>query len=1063
MIDRIIETSLRQRAFVIFAALGLTGAGIWAALHLPIDAVPDITNVQVQLNTEVPALAPEEIEKLVTLPLEIELSGIQGVDEFRSLSRFGLSQVTLVFKDGTDIYRARQLVSERLANVQLPAGLKPVLSPIATGLGEIVYYTLDYKKDAQDKPTTRIEQLMELRETQEFVVKPFLRSIPGVADINTNGGYERQIVVMPKSQALRDAAITFSELAEVIAQNAENSGGGVVERGSDLVLMRGVSKVSNIEEIGNLPVKFGGGVKPILVRDLAEIGIGSDVRIGAAAENGQEAVLGTVIMLFRENSRTVSLRVEEKIAALQDKLPPNMEARVKYTRSSVVDRTIATVKTNLFEGAILVAVVLFLLLGNWRGALIVTMAIPLSFFFALIGMAYGGVSGNLMSLGAIDFGLIIDGAVVMVENVVRVLGIRQKEMQRKLTSRERLEAVREAASQVGRPMFFGVLIITIVYVPILALTGTEGKLFHPMAITVMMALGGSLVLALTLMPALCSLLLRGKIREGDNFLMRAARFFYVRALKWSWNLRWIVIPGAAAFCALAFIVFRHLPQEFVPTLDEGSVTMMSYQPASTNLTTSLDRTLRTQRFLIEKVPEITSTFARIGTSKIADDPMPPAEYDLYFFYKPREQWRRENGQPVSKRRLVELILEDLNKEVPGQTWLVAQPIEMRFNEMLEGLRSDVAVKIFGEDYDVMEKLGEEIKTVLENVDGTDEVEFETQGRVPVLEMRLNRNALENFNVEAAEVNAAIATALAGRVTGMLIEQNRRREIVVRLPESERGRQGEIKSLPVRTRDGNLVMLGQVADFVEIQQVDVISRENARRRVGLMVNLEGRDATSYVHEAEAKIVQEVKVPARYRVEFGGQFENLREVSARLAIVVPAALVLIFFLIYMAFGSLRQTLIVYTGIPLAVTGGIFALWVRDMSFSITAAVGFIALSGVAVLNGVVMISFINKLRSDGLSVDAAVIEGSLTRLRPVLMTALVAAVGFLPMAISTGPGAEVQRPLATVVIGGILSSTALTLLVLPALCRMFQRRNRERDVITEASLEKESATSSFSKLR
>ena len=680
------------------------------------------------------------------------------------------------------------------------------------------------------------------------------------------------------------------------------------------------------------------------------------------------------------------------------------------------------------------------------------LAIPLSFLFALIGMTFGGVSGNLMSLGAVDFGLIIDGAVVMVENIVRVLAEKQHHLGRKLTSRERLNAVREAGEQVGSPMFFGVLIITLVYLPILALTGIEGKMFHPMAITVMLALGGALVLALTLMPALCSLLLGGRITEKDNFFMRLAKGMYAPLLGLAWKARWLVVLAVGGLLAGTVMLFMSLKQEFVPTLNEGSWTAMVYQPANTSLKTSMERCIKTQQYLINKVPEVTRTFARVGTSEVATDPMSPGEYDLYVFYKPQSEWRKENGKPVSRDRLAELIRDELAREVPEQDYDFAQPIQMRFNEMLEGSRADLAVRIFGDDYDTMEKIGEQVKTILEGIPGTSNAEFETQGRVPVLEIRVDRAALLRYNVDAAEVNAAITTPMAGQVAGTLIEHNRRRNIVVRLPEHLRNNAEVMKALPVRTHDGSIVALGKMAEFVDVPQVDAIGREDGHRRVGLNVDLAGgTDSEAYVNEARKKIAAAIQMPEGYRVEFGGQFEHLQEARARLAIVVPLALVLIFVLIHATFKSVTQTLIIYTGIPLAITGGVLALWLRDLPFSISAAIGFIALCGVAVLNGVVLISCFNQLRNEGRDAADAVSEGSMQRLRPVLMTAMVASLGFIPMAISEGAGAEVQRPLATVVIGGIASSTFLTLFLLPVLYRWAgARRRHSRESETEDAI-------------
>ena len=694
-------------------------------------------------------------------------------------------------------------------------------------------------------------------------------------------------------------------------------------------------------------------------------------------------------------------------------------------------------RNNLFEGAILVIAVLFALLGNWRAALIVTAAIPLSFLFAVTGMLKFGVSGNLMSLGAIDFGLIIDGAVVIVENVVRQLGIRQHHLRRPLTTEERLHTVLTASKQVGSPMFFGVAIITIVYIPILALTGIEGKMFHPMALTVMLALTGALILALTLMPVLCSFLLRGRIREGDNFIIRTLKAIYEPSLRLALALRWIVVLAAIAVCAGSIWLFNHLGAEFVPKLDEGSITAMLYKPVGMSMEDSLKTDLEVENRLHAEFPEITRVFSRIGTSEIATDPMPPNESDVYIFYKPLSEWPKTAGRPRNKAELREHIEAMLKKMNPSYNILFAQPIEMRFNEMLEGTKAELSVKIFGNNYDVLEKLAEQIKGILENTPGAAQVEYETEGRTPQLLIEAKHDELQRYSLSSAEVNKAISAALAGKVVGTAIEGEKRHEIVVRMPEQLRADDEKIRQLPLRVGEHGLIKLGQVVDFQTVKVVEPILRDDGHRRAALMVNLGGRDVEGFVRDAEQRIKQQVKMPDGYLIEFGGQYKNLQEARARLAIVVPAALALIFVLIFVAFGSLRQALLVYTGIPLAVTGGVLSLWLRGMPFSITAAVGFIALSGVAVLNGLVMITYFNQLREEGRPIRESVIEGSLTRLRPVLMTALVASLGFVPMAIATGTGAEVQRPLATVVIGGILSSTFLTLIVLPVLYSWFER--------------------------
>ncbi len=1044
MIDKILEFSIRQRALVLMAAFALLVGGIWSAKKLPMDAIPDITGVQVQVNTSIPSLAPEEVENLVTFPLETALGGIAGVTDLRSLSRFGLSQITLQFTDNTDVYRARQLVTERLQSAadSIPSGLTPKLVPNSTGLGEVFYYSVDYAPGATPAPPTREVQLMELWQIQEYIIKPQLRTVAGIAEVNAYGGYVKQIVVQPKIDKLRDAGLTVSELARVVGENVENAGGGIVNSGNEQLVIRGVGRVVSPEEIAELPVKFAAGVMPLRVKDVAEVRIGHAFRSGAATDAGQEAVLGVAMMLMGENSHAVAERVAHKVDEIQKRLPPGVIIKPQYNRSELVHRAIHTVAKNLFEGAVLVVVVLLFLLGNWRAALIVATAIPLAFLFAITGMTRLGISGNLMSLGAIDFGLIIDGAVVMVENVVRQLGLKQNQIGRALNKDERLHIVLAASKQVGTPMFFGVLIIAIVYLPIFALSGIEGKMFHPMALTVMLALGGSLVLALTLMPALSSLVLRGRIHEGDNLVVRLCKNVYSPILRAALRLRWLVVLGALGLFALALVVFNRLGADFIPKLDEGAFTMMVFRANSISVDATVAAQTKTDREIKARVPEVDRVFSRIGSAEIATDPMPPSDADFYIYYKPRNQWRKIDNKTISKEELAQIISKEIEAINEGARVMVAQPIEMRFNEMLEGIRADIAVKIFGTDYDVLERLGAEVKEVLEHIPGTregeGEVEYETTGRAPMLEIRVKRDVLSKYNLHSGDVNQVIAAALGGQTVGTLVEGNRRFDIVVRLPDKDRENLDAIRALPVRVGDFGMLPLGTLADIERVKTVSPILRDSAQRRSALMVNLVGRDVESWVREADAKVRETVKLPEGYTLEFGGQFENLREAKARLALVVPTALVFIFVLIFMAFGSVRQALVVYSGIPLAITGGIFALWIRDMPFSISAAVGFIALSGVAVLNGVVMISYFNQLREQGNDVDSAVIEGSLTRLRPVLMTAAVAAFGFIPMALSSSAGAEVQRPLATVVIGGIISSTFLTLVLLPVLYEWVEKR-------------------------
>ena len=1045
MLNRLLEFSVRQRVFVLLATLVLVGIGVWSALRLPIDAVPDITNVQVQINTAVPAFAPEEIEKLVTFPIENEMAGSPGLTELRSLSKFGLSQINLIFEDGADIYRSRQLVSERLQTVidELPVGLTPKLAPISTGLGEIYYYVVEYEKGATNLPPTREAQLMELKLIHDYLIKPRLRSTPGLAEVNVSGGYEKQIVIQPNPDKLKSVGMSFSEIAEAIGENVENAGGSVIQLGGETLTVRAAGRVQTVEEIERLPLKFGSRATPLRVRDVAEVGIGKAVRTGTATYNGEEALLGAALMLAGENSRLVAKRVDEKLKEIQPKLPAGVTIIPVYDRTVLVDRTIRTVEMSLFEGAVLVVVVLLVMLGNWRAALIVALAIPLSLLFAMTGMVQSGVSGNLMSLGAIDFGLIVDGAVVMVENIIRHLAEKQQRLKRRLTATERSHEVLVAAKEVASPMFFGVCIITVVYFPILALTGIEGKMFKPMAITVIFALVGSMALALTLMPALCSWLLGGNIKEKDSFLVTWAKVAYTPILRFALGFRWVVTGAAVALFILAVVVFTRLGAEFVPQLDEGSFATHMIRTTSIGIDASVDMQKRGEKLLLEKFPEVAYTFSRLGTAEIASDPMGVNVADTYIMFSPLDKWRQVDGKPIGKEALANLMTEELGKHLPGEGHLFSQPIEMRFNEILEGTRADIAVKVFGEDFAVIEKIASEAREILEGVRGASDVEFDALGKSPLLEIVPNREAMGKYNLHAAELNRVVNTALAGQEVGKLIEGNRRFDIVVRLSEDLREKIDDLKRLPVRVDDGGLLTLGLVADFKVVEQVASIAREYSQRRAAIMVNLRGRDVEGFVLEAQKKIAEQIKLPDGYTIEFGGQFKNLQEARRRLMFVVPAALALIFVLIFMALQSLRQSLLVFLAVPLAVTGGVFALWARDLPFSISAGVGFIALSGIAVLNGLMIITFFNQLRERGADVRTAVWDGSLLRLRPKLMTALVASLGFVPMAIASGAGAEVQRPLATVVIGGILSSTFLTLVLLPTLYEWLERQKKSAD--------------------
>jgi cobalt-zinc-cadmium resistance protein CzcA len=1044
MLNYFLEFVMRQRAAVLLATLIVVGVGIWSALHLSIDAVPDITNPQVQINTMVPALAPEEVEKLVSFPIESEMAGLPDMVELRSLSKFGLSQVTMTFRDGVNLYLMRQLVTERLQGVldELPPGLTPKLSPIATGLGEIFYYRLDYAPDAKDKPASREEQLMALRQIQEYSVKPLLRATPGIAEVNTSGGYEKQFVVQPDPARLASAGLSLDRLAEVIQQNTRNAGGGFVEIGGEQLILRATSRVTTAEEIAKLPLKFAGAVRPILLGEVATVGVGSAFRTGASSFEGDEALVGAAIMLAGENSRLVAQSVREKLINIQKKLPAGVIIEPLYDRSDLVNRTIQTVEKNLVEGAILVIVVLFALLGNWRAAFIVALVIPLSMLFAMTGMIHLGLSGNLMSLGAIDFGLIVDGAVVMVENIIRHLGEKQHQLGRRLTAVERTREVLKSAKEVASPMFFGVVIITVVYVPILALEGIEGKMFKPMAVVVMLALGGALVFALTLMPVLCSFLLGGNIREKDNWLITFTKRLYTPLLHFSLRYRWATVFPMVALFAFSIFLFSRSGAEFIPQLDEGDFTFQFIRSASAGLSASIEMQKQSEKVLRKEFPEISHIFSRIGTAEVATDPMGPNVSDTYVMLKPQNTWRSVNGRRIQKAELGSLMRQKLIEEIPGQNLLLSQPIQMRFNEIMAGARADLVCKIFGEDYDELERIAGEVRGVIENTPGGREAEFDAIGKVPMVEIQPDREAMRKFNVQAEDLNRIVETALAGSEVGMIIEGNRRIDIVVRLAEDRRADLKELERLAVPTQDGGLLALGQIAKFKIVEQVNQIAREDAQRRVSILVNVRERDTASFVAEATRNIQEKVGFPDGYYFEFGGQFKNLIEAKQRLYIVVPLALLLIYILIFMSFGSLRQATLIFTCVPLAVTGGIFALYIRGLPFTISAGVGFIALSGIAVLNGIMLISFINQLREQGRELRDAVVEGSLTRLRPKLMTALVASLGFVPMAIGTGAGAEVQRPLATVVIGGVISSTFLTLVLLPTLYEWIERRTNRK---------------------
>ena len=1029
MINGLIRFAVSQRLLVLLMVLIMAGAGVYSLINLPIDAVPDVTNVQVQVLTAAPSLAPLEIERQITFPVEVAMSGLPDIEEIRSVSKFGLSAVTVVFHDSVDTYFARQLVLERLSQArdQIPENIgSPEMGPISTGLGEIYQYELKADKGSGYDATA-------LRTIQDWSVRRQLLGVAGVTEVNSFGGYEKQYQVRLDPAKLQSYSLSLRDVVEAVAQNNANVGGAYIEHGSEQYLLRGIGLVASPDDIGHIIVKTGKEGIPVYVRDLGEIVTGATVRQGAVTADGEgEIVAGIAMMLKGENSRTVVDRVKERVEQVKKTLPEGVQLVPFYDRTELVNRTIWTVAKNLIEGAILVIIVLILLLGNWRGSLLVATIIPLSMLFAAILMRVFNVSGNLMSLGALDFGLIVDGAVVMVENTVR----RRAEAQH-AGSHERPErTILEACTEVGRPVVFAVAIIMIVYLPILSLTGIEGKMFKPMALTVVFALLGSLILSLTYVPAAMTFLLRGHVSEKESFLIRIAKRWYGPALTFMHRNRLHAIAVATILVVISAIIFPFLGSEFIPRLDEGSLAVQVQQLPSVSLTQSVKTTTDVEQVL-KRFPEVTKVVSKTGRAEVATDPMSIDFSDLYIELKPPSEWTTTR----SKTELVEKMSKALEDGVPNASFSFSQPIELRVSELISGVRSDIAIKLFGDDLDTLKKSADEIGRAVSQVPGAEDVKVEATTGLPQLQIKPDRAAISRYGINVADVNELVESIVAGKEAGLVYEGEQRFNLVVRL-EDETSRDIEtIKSLLVPAPNGARVPLSQLADIQLVEGPAQISREDTRRRIGIELNVRGRDIGSFVAEAQQKIEQEVKLPPGYYLTWGGTFENLQRASARLLIVVPLALFLIFVLLFTTFGSVRQALLIYTGIPFAVVGGIFALLLRGMPFSISAGVGFIALFGVAVLNGVVMVSYINKLREEGKSVADAVREGAETRLRPVLMTALVASLGFIPMAIATSAGAEVQRPLATVVIGGLITSTLLTLLILPTLYGWFERERVE----------------------
>ncbi|QUW66326.1 CusA/CzcA family heavy metal efflux RND transporter [Pseudomonas synxantha] len=1047
MFERLIQFAIEQRIIVLLAVLLMAGVGIASYQKLPIDAVPDITNVQVQINSAATGFSPLETEQRITFPIETAMAGLPGLQQTRSLSRSGLSQVTVIFKDGTDLFFARQLVNERLqvARGQLPDGIETAMGPISTGLGEIFLWTVEAEDGARKEDGTPYTPT-DLRVIQDWIIKPQLRNVPGVAEINTIGGFAKEYQIAPDPKRLAAYNLTLNDLVTALERNNANVGAGYIERSGEQLLIRAPGQVASIDDIANIVITTSDGT-PIRVRNVAQVDIGRELRTGAATENGREVVLGTVFMLIGENSRSVSQAVAKKLEEINRSLPEGVVAVTVYDRTNLVEKAIATVKKNLFEGALLVVAVLFLFLGNIRAALITAMVIPLAMLFTFTGMFTNKVSANLMSLGALDFGIIVDGAVVIVENAIRRLAHAQQRHGRLLTRSERLHEVFAAAKEARRALIFGQLIIMVVYLPIFALTGVAGKMFHPMAFTVVIALLGAMILSVTFVPAAIALFVTGKVKEEENFVMRSARRVYDPVLNWVMTRRPLVFGLALLTIVVSGLVASRMGSEFIPSLSEGDFAQQALRVPGTSLTQSVQMQQQLEKTLLAEVPEIERVFARTGTAEIASDPMPPNISDSYVMLKPKDQW----PDPKKSREALIADIQRASAIVPGSVYELSQPIQLRFNELISGVRSDVAVKVFGDDMAVLNTTAGEIAETLQKLNGASEVKVEQTSGLPVLTINIDRDKAARFGLNVGDVQDTIAVAVGGRQAGTLYEGDRRFDMVVRLSDALRTDIEGLSRLliPVPALAGStsgqlgFIALSQVASLDLVLGPNQISRENGKRLVIVSANVRGRDIGSFVEEAEAAIATQVKVPAGYWTTWGGQFEQLKEASERLRIVVPVALLLVFGLLFMMFNNLKDGLLVFTGIPFALTGGIMALWLRDIPLSISAGVGFIALSGVAVLNGLVMIAFIRNLREEGRSLAVAIHEGALTRLRPVLMTALVASLGFIPMALATGTGAEVQRPLATVVIGGIISSTLLTLLVLPALYQWAHRREEEAE--------------------
>ena len=1032
--DRLIQFSIYNAIWVMLFIVAWIGVGIYSYQKLPIDAVPDITNTQVQINTQANGFTALEIEQRITYPIENAMSGMPNMEQTRSISRYGLSQVTIIFEDGTDIYWARQLINQRLQEAmgEMPEKIQPTMSPISTGLGEIYQWVIKAEANAK-KPDGSAYSAMDLREIQDWIVRPQLQRVKGVAEINSIGGFNKTYVVAPDLNRLQQLQIPLIDLQTALTENNENRGAGYIEKNGQQLTVRVPGTLNTIEDIQNISLANKNGY-PIRVADVAQVSIGHDLRTGAATYNGEETVLGIAMMMMGENSRTVAQAIDEKVQSIQQSLPQGVVIETVYDRTHLVDRAIQTVQKNLIEGAILVIIILFVFLGNLRAALITACIIPLSMLFTFMGMAEQKISANLMSLGALDFGIIIDGAVVIVENCIRRLAEAQKVKGRLLNRSERLEEVFLAAKQARRPLIFGQLIILVVYLPIFTLSGVEAKLFHPMAMTVVLALIGAMILSVTFVPAAVALFVTGEVKETESRWMRWLKTQYELLLDQAYELRLFVTIMALCILMLSGVLATQIGSEFAPQLSEGDFAVQQMRSPSTGLEQSLRMQENTEKLLLEAFPEIKAIFARTGTAEIATDVMPPNISDAVVLLKPKDEWPNPKQTIDELRQRMMTVLATL----PGNNSEFSQPIELRFNELISGVRSDVGVKLFGDDLDILNDEAIKIAEKIKSISGATAVNVEQTSGLPLLNVEIDKSKAAQYGLSVKAIQDLVATSVGGQNVGTILQGDKRFDFVIRLDDSQRSPE-QLAVLPVQLPNGGLIQLQDVARVENILGINQVSRENGKRRVVITANVEGRDLGSFVTELQSTLSKQ-EFPSGYWIDYGGQFQNLMSAKARMQLVVPLALLAIFILLMAVFHNIKESLLVFSGVPFALSGGLIALWLRDIPLSMSAGVGFIALSGVAVLNGLVMLTFIKELR---LQYDLyyATWQGAILRLRPVLMTACVASLGFVPMAFATGTGAEVQRPLATVVIGGIISSTLLTLVLLPVLYRWINQPNTD----------------------